>query len=77
MNVQETSGYGIATGIWWADGLDGQEDELDDVQKGKLDPPTDDEGPGAIFEPNDSAVALEKEDEDDEVIEADETQRPN
>jgi hypothetical protein len=30
----------------WLDGDDEQEDELDDVSKGILDAPTDDEGPG-------------------------------
>jgi hypothetical protein len=56
----------------WCDGLDGQEDELEDVHDGILDPPTDDEGPGSIMEPNDDAVALEKEDEDNDLIEEDE-----
>ena len=61
----------------WLDGFDGQEDELEDVQKGKLDPPTDDEGPGSVDEANDSAVALEKADEDDELIEGDEAAKPH
>jgi len=53
----------------WLDGFDGQEDELDDVQKGKLDPPTDDEGPGSIvIRPNRDAIAQEKADEDEEEI---------
>ena len=35
--------YGNIFAIYRADGLDGQEDELEDVSKGKLQPPTDDE----------------------------------
>jgi hypothetical protein len=53
----------------WADGLDGQEDELEDVQKGRLDPPTDDEGPGSVDEKNDRGRGLESEDEDDSLVE--------
>jgi hypothetical protein len=53
----------------WLDGFDGQEDELEDVQKGKLDPPTDDEGPGeVVIRPNQGAIAQEKADEDEEEI---------
>jgi len=60
------------------DGLDGQEDELEDVHKGKLDPPTDDEGSGeVVIRPNRDAIAQEKADEDDEIIEDDlETRTP-
>jgi hypothetical protein len=54
----------------WLDGLDGQEDELEDVKKGKLDPPTNDEGEGEVFiKPDQDAVALKKEDEDNELVE--------
>ncbi len=49
----------------YLDGLDGQEDELEDVQKGDLDPPTNDEGSGSIFEKNESDRSLESEDEDE------------
>ena len=49
--------------MYWMDGEDEQEDELDDVKKGILDAPTDDEGPGEIFESNKGDVELEKEDE--------------
>ena len=59
---------GLRSGVW-ADGLGGQEDELEDVQKGKLDPPTDDEGQGSIDDANRSGTALESEDEDDPLIE--------
>ena len=37
---------------WWVDGFDGQEDELEDVKKGKLDAPTDDEPEKEIVETN-------------------------
>ena len=62
----------------WLDGLDGQEDELDDVHKGELDPPTDDEGAGSVvIRPNQGAIAQEKADEDDEEIQEDlETRTP-
>jgi len=62
----------------WLDGFDGQEDELEDVQKGKLDPPTDDEGPGeVVIRPNQGAIAQEKADEDEEEIQEDlETRTP-
>ena len=49
----------------YLDGLDGQEDELEDVQKGELDPPTDDEGAGSIFEKNDFDRSLETDDEEE------------
>jgi len=78
MDVQGyVGGYGEAAGIWWADAEDEQEDELDDVHKDILDAPTDDEGPGSVDEANDSAVALEKADEDDELIEGDEAAKPH
>ena len=49
---------------WRLDGLDGQEDELEDIEEGKLDPPTDDEGRGSILERNRRDRTLETEDED-------------
>ena len=49
--------------VFWTDGLDGQEDELDDVEHGQLEPATDDEA-GEFFEPNKGDVALEKLDEE-------------
>ena len=68
---------GMRAGMW-LDGLDGQEDELEDVQKGKLDPATDDEVPGdVVIRPNHEQVADEKADEDDEEIQEDlETRTP-
>ena len=57
----------LEIGRLWADGLDGQEDELDDVAKGKLDPPTDDERPGSIDDKNDRGRRRETEDEDNEL----------
>jgi hypothetical protein len=48
---------------YWMDDEDEQEDELDDVHKGILDAPTDDEGPGEIDESNKGDAALEKQDE--------------
>jgi hypothetical protein len=48
---------------YWMDGDDEQEDELDDVHKGILDAPTDDEGPGEVDESNKGDAALEKQDE--------------
>jgi hypothetical protein len=51
-------------GTLWLDGTDGQEDELDDVHKGILDAPTDDEGAGEICESNKGDVSLETADED-------------
>jgi hypothetical protein len=66
---------GMCAGMW-LDGLGGQEDELDDVHKGKLDPPTDDEGHGEVFiKPNQAAIAQEKADEDDEEIQEDQETR--
>jgi hypothetical protein len=74
-------GFEGADFIVWADGLDGQEDELEDVHKGILDPPTDDEGAGSILEKNDAGRTLESEDEDDEPAagerEDDESSRPS
>ena len=53
----------------WLDGRDGQEDELDDVHKGEFDPRTDTEGPGEVLiRPNQSEIAMEKADEDDEEL---------
>ncbi len=65
---------GMCAGMW-LDGLDGQEDELEDVHKGKFDPAT---GSGDVFSrPNQAAVAQEKADEDDEEIQEDlETRTP-
>ena len=65
MNAQWIEGLhsGDVSSMFWLDGTDEQEDELDDVAKGKLDAPTDDEGPGEIFESNKGDVALETEDE--------------
>jgi hypothetical protein len=62
----------------YADGFNGQEDELEDVHKGKLDPPTDDEGPGSLDEANDTGRTLESEDEDNAAADpaaADETEK--
>jgi len=50
---------------YWMDDEDEQEDELDDVKKGILDAPTDDEGPGETDESNKGDAALEKQDEMD------------
>ena len=58
--MQNLEGF---SGKFWLDGTDEQEDELDDVHKGILDAPTDDEGPGEICESNKGDVALETEDE--------------
>ena len=65
MNTQLVEGLqvGDISRMFLLDGTDEQEDELDDVAKGKLDAPTDDEGPGEIFESNKGDVALETEDE--------------
>jgi hypothetical protein len=57
-----------ALGWIWADGLDGQEDELEDVEKGKLDPPTDDEGHGSLDESNRGGIGIESDDEDDGLV---------
>ena len=61
LSVVMYAGFG---GKFWVDGTDGQEDELDDVHKGILDAPTDDEGAGEICESNKGDVALETADED-------------
>ena len=53
----------------WADGLDGQEDELEDVAKGKLDPPTNTEGKGSVLERNDKGRSTESADEDNAEVE--------
>ena len=53
----------------WADGTDEQEDELNDVAKGKLQPPTNTEGAGSVFERNDQGRGLEREDEDNALVE--------
>ena len=68
---------GIKAGIW-LDGLDGQEQELEDVGQGKLDPSTEDEVPGdVVIRPSQEAISLEKRDEDEEEIQADlETRTP-
>ena len=72
MNVWRQGLSDVPSGMMariWLDGFDGQEDELEDVQKGKLDPPTDDEGPGeVVIRPNQGAIAQEKADEDEEEI---------
>lgn len=53
----------------WLDGLGGQEDELEDVAEGKLDPPTNTEGPGSVvIRRNPEDIALEKADELDDVV---------
>ena len=49
--------------ILWTDGLDGQEDELNDTEHGRLEPATADEA-GEFFEPNKGDVELEKLDEE-------------
>lgn len=49
---------------FWLDGFDGQEDELDDVRRGKLEPSTDDEPEAEVFEPNKGNLELEREDEE-------------
>jgi hypothetical protein len=72
MNTQQQASLdgwnGIRAGMW-LDGLDGQEDEIEDVGKGKLDPKHDDEVPGdVVIRPNHEQVADEKADEDDEEI---------
>lgn len=60
----------------WLDGLDGQEDELQDIQKGRLNPSAGDQG-GVFIRPDQGAIAQEKADEDDEEIQADlETRTP-
>ena len=81
MNVSQQSvgdGFNGMMARVWLDGFDGQEDELEDVQKGKLDPATDDEGPGdVVIRPNQDAIAQEKADEDEEEIQEDlETRTP-
>lgn len=53
----------MALPIFWADGFDGQEDELHDVEHGWLEPPTDDEAADEVFEPNKGDVELERRDE--------------
>ena len=53
----------------WADGTDEQEDELDDVAKGKLNPPTNTEGPGGVVERNNRGRGLQSEDEDNALVE--------
>ena len=64
----QSSHYATPMPVWF-DGTDGQEDELDDVHKGILDAPTDDEGPGSIDENNSSGVADESADEGNDIIE--------
>jgi hypothetical protein len=80
MNTQQggADGFSGLMARMWLDGFDGQEDELEDVHKGKLDPPTDDEVPGeVVIRPNHDAIAQEEADEDDEEIEEDlETRTP-
>jgi hypothetical protein len=52
----------------WLDGDDGQEDELDDVAKGKLQPstPKGDEVPGdVVIRPNRDVALIEEDEEDD------------
>jgi len=52
----------------WLDGLDGQEDELEDVQKGKLEPPTAEREGEVVIRPNQDAIAQKKADEDEEEL---------
>ena len=69
MNVE--AGVWIEGGFvpaYWLDDEDEQEDELDDVHKGILDAPTDDEGAGEVAESNKGDEALEKSDEDAGVV---------
>ena len=56
------------SGMLWLDGGDEQEDELDDVAKGKLQPstPKDDEVPGDVVIRPDRDEALIEEDEEDD-----------
>jgi len=64
----------LPSGMFWLDGEDGQEDELDDVAKGKLQPPTPaaDEVPGdVVIRPNRDAALIE-EDEHDLDLESEE-----
>jgi hypothetical protein len=49
----------------WSGGTDEQEDELDEVARGKLDAPTDNEAPGEICESNKMDLSLEEECEKD------------
>lgn len=74
MEVQQVligSFNGMHAGMW-LDGFDGQENEWDAVNKGKLDPPTNDEGPGEIvIRPRHEVVDEEKADVDDQEIQAD------
>ncbi len=51
--------------LWRLDGTDGQEDELDDVHKGILDAPTDNEGPGSVDELNRDPNASHKDERRD------------
>ena len=70
MRMQEVlinSFSGMCAGMW-LDGLDGQEDELDDVRKGKLDPTGNGE---VVIRPNREQIAQIKADEDEQVIEED------
>ncbi len=64
---------GMCAGMW-LDGFDGQEDELDDVRKGKLNPTGSGE---VVIRPNRDQIAETKADEDEEMIEEDlETRMP-
>jgi hypothetical protein len=76
MNIQQVlinSFSGMCAGMW-LDGLDGQEDELDDVSKGKLDR---DPVGNVLIRPNRDAIAQQHADEDEEMIQEDlETRLP-
>jgi hypothetical protein len=74
MNMQQTyrDGFGARIAGMRLDGLDGQEDELEDVAKGKLEPHGE-----VTIRPNHDATSQEKADEDEEEIQADlETRTP-
>jgi hypothetical protein len=65
--------HGLAASAWlaravWVDGLDGQEDELEDGHKGVLERPADEAGVGGLDEANDGDAELKKRDEDDNLI---------
>lgn len=58
---------GMCAGMW-LDGMDGQEDEIADVRRGKLDPTSNSE---VAIPPNRDQIAAEKASEDEEMIEVD------
>jgi hypothetical protein len=48
----------------WLDGLDGQEDELEDVHEGKLNLPTAEQEGEIVIRPNRDEIEQKKEDEE-------------